>query len=152
MATASHRTIPSEKSPTIVGDTLKGNIMTLVAAYVLTSNTGQLSSDEKISADFHFGSLPANAQGGSCLLSFTITTSYFPTLQVKAILNDGPDIWGYFNPAENTDPRNTLQFRLQIGFNGLEYAPINNKITFKIVGGTGRMDINECVVWYQQNV
>jgi hypothetical protein len=124
--------------------------MTLVAGYSMNSTTGQLSSDGQTSTDFHFGSLPANAQGGDCLLSFTITTDHFPGLQVHAILNDGPGIWGYFNPPNGVS--GPMQLHLQIGFNGLEHAPINNKITFKIVAGTGRMDINQCVVWYQQNV
>lgn len=126
--------------------------MTLVAAYVPTAITGQLSSDGQTSADFHFGSLPANALGGDCLLTFTLTTGHFPDLKVEAILNDESVIWGYFNPAENEDPHNTKQLALQIGFNGLKGAPTNNKITFKIIDGTGHMDINQCVVWYRQNV
>jgi hypothetical protein len=124
--------------------------MTLVAGYSMNSTTGQLSSDGQTSTDFHFGSLPDNAQEGDFLLSFTITTDRFPDLQVEAILNDGPGIWGYYNPP-NSAP-GPKQSNLQIGFNGLKAAPTNNKITFKIVEGTGYMWINQCVVWYQQNV
>ena len=122
--------------------------MTLVANYILTSNTGQLSSGGQTEAAFHFGSLPDNALGNDSLLGFMVVAGPSPDLRVEAILNDGPVIWGFNNLAANT----TTQFFAQIGFNGLKSGPTDNKITFKIVAGTGNFIVNNCVIWYHQNI
>jgi hypothetical protein len=89
--------------------------------------------------------LPHDAEVPEGVVGFMVTDRS-PGLQVQAKLN-GHVIWKY--SSSTGSPKLFFQ---QVGFNGLKADPADNKITYEIVGGTGRMDINEIVLWYRLKV
>ncbi len=120
--------------------------MALVASYLPNTNTAQLASDGDTKVDLTFGSMHSNGLGGDCILGFTVTTANFPDLKVEARLNDGPVIFTSGPPSTSN-----RRFYEQVTFNGLQSGPINNKVTFKIVAGSGFYFVTGAVIWLRLN-
>jgi hypothetical protein len=122
--------------------------MPRIADYMAHPGTAKILTGGDVDVDFVFGGMGAGGVGSSCVATFMVNTTNSPNdLRVQCRLGGqaGPLIWSY-GP---TDTQLTRPFQ-QI-FNGLTVAGPNT-LHFRIVGGTGAMDITNLVVWFQRDI
>jgi hypothetical protein len=121
--------------------------MPRIADYIAHSGSGKIIAGGDLDVDFVFGGMNTGGVGSGCVATFMVKTENANELKVQLRLGgqEGPVVWSY-GPSDSNLTRPFQQV-----FNGLTVAG-ENRLHFRIVGGTGAMSITNVVVWFQRDI
>jgi len=120
--------------------------MHTVVDYVPNTATGKILTGGDIDMIATYN-IPGGINPIDCVLTLMVSTANATNLHVQAKLNDGSVIFDY-GPTSTSITRPFQQI-----FSGLVPGKEGgNKITFRIIGGTGSFAISNSVIWYRKNI